>query len=70
MMLRAFTLRPPVILDAITTLDRREASFASQRPMIRSVSPSGFSRVLGMGYCSCQGDAADDVADESANQEY
>eukprot|EP00967_Tisochrysis_lutea_P068414 scaffold89644_cov32-Tisochrysis_lutea.AAC.1 len=51
-MLRGVTLRPPVIFEAITRSLRRVLSFASQDPIICSVSPSGCCRSEGMGYCS------------------
>ncbi len=45
-------LRPPVILDAITTFSRRDLSLAIHEPMMRSVSPSGRCLSDGIGYCS------------------
>ena len=46
-----YTFLPPVILVAIQSLSRRERSFASHDPMMRSVAPSGLSTAEGMGYC-------------------
>ena len=46
------TLDPPVIFVAITSFSRGDLSFLSQLPMMRSVSPSGWARSEGMGYCS------------------
>ena len=50
----AFTLRPPVIFEAMTTFSRRERSWFSHEPMIRSVSPSTLNAAgfEGIGYCS------------------
>jgi len=52
--LRGVTLAPPVILEAMTSFDRRASlSLAIHEPMIASVAPSALlPRPDGIGYCS------------------